>query len=264
MKLRPPVKWHGGKHYLASRIIELFPEHRIYLEPFGGAASVLLNKKPVDVEAYNDLDSRIHRLFCILRDHGTAFCEKLAFTPYSEAEFQACAEYPNDATDLEKARCDFVRWRQSFGGQGKSWSCTTTRARGGIAGDVNAWWSAIELLPEIIARLQCVQILHRPAIEAIKKLDHADGLIYCDPPYCHSTRAAGSRDLYGIEMTDDDHRELAETLHQCRAKVVISGYPSSLYEELYGSWRSVAFDMPNNAAGGESKRRMTEQVWMNF
>ncbi|BBO34440.1 DNA adenine methylase [Lacipirellula parvula] len=264
MKLRPPVKWHGGKHYLASRIIELFPEHRIYLEPFGGAASVLLNKKPVDVEAYNDLDPRINRLFRVLRDEGDRFAAKLAFTPYSEAEFEACQEYSASASDLDMAVCDFVRWRQSFGGQGKTWSCTTTRARGGIAGDVNAWWSAIEMLPEIIARLQCIQILHRPAIEAINKFDYPEGLIYCDPPYVHATRAKGSRAIYEFEMTDQDHRDLAAVLMRCRSKVVLSGYPSELYEELYGDWRSVDFDIANHAAGGNSKRRMFERVWMNF
>jgi len=55
MSVRPPVKLHGGKHYLAKRIIERFPPHRIYFEPFGGAASVLLNKEPVEVETYNDI-----------------------------------------------------------------------------------------------------------------------------------------------------------------------------------------------------------------
>src|SRR5436190_19631442 len=108
--LRPPVKWHGGKFYLCHRIIEEFPEHHTYVEPFGGAASVLLNKPPAPVEVYNDLDHRITRLFRVLRDQGEEFRRRLALTPYSEAEFQACAEAAGD--EVEQARRDFVRWRQ--------------------------------------------------------------------------------------------------------------------------------------------------------
>jgi len=70
MAIRPPVKWYGGKRYLAPKIIGFFPQHRVYLEPFGGGASVLLNKEPVDVETYNDLDFRITRLFRVLRARG--------------------------------------------------------------------------------------------------------------------------------------------------------------------------------------------------
>ena len=149
-KLRPPVKWHGGKRYLADWIIDHFPAHRIYLEPFGGAASVLLNKPPVDVEAYNDLDLRITRLFRVLQHQGPDFISRVQFIPYSQKEFEDAGVYPVDATDMDKAVCDFVRWRQSFGGRGTHWSCTTGRARGGMAGDVNAWWTAIEGLPAII------------------------------------------------------------------------------------------------------------------
>src|SRR3954466_3079099 len=117
-KLRPPVKWHGGKHYLQARIIDLFPQHHTYLEPFGGAASVLLNKPPSEVEVYNDLDGRITRLFRVLRDHGGEFQRRLSLTPYSELEFRdALIEHPDE---LEQARRDFVRWRLSLGGRGDS------------------------------------------------------------------------------------------------------------------------------------------------
>src|SRR5690242_9870836 len=130
--MRPPIKWHGGKRYLASRIISHFPPHRIYLEPFGGGASVLLNKSPVEVETYNDLDLRISRLFRVLRDEGERFIQQVQLIPYSQVEFERASCYPDGAEDLQKAVCDFVRWRQSFGGKGQSWSFTTGRARGGM------------------------------------------------------------------------------------------------------------------------------------
>ena len=264
MSLRPPVKWHGGKRYLAGRIIESFPPHRIYLEPFGGGASVLLNKQPVEVETYNDLDLRITRLFRVLRDDGERFLEKVRLIPYSQVEFENAEEYVVDATDLEMAICDFVRWRQSFGGKGQSWSYTTGRARGGMAGDVNAWWTAIEMLPQIINRLRRVQIICQPAVEAIHRFDHKEGLIYCDPPYVHGVRCQASTNVYGVEMSDDDHRALASTLRSCKAKVVLSGYPSPLYDELYVGWRTIDFDIANHAAGGRSKARETERLWLNY
>lgn len=264
MVVRPPVKWHGGKYYLAKRIISCFPAHRIYLEAFGGAASVLLNKPPVEVEAYNDLDLKITRLFRVLQKQGREFVERIQFVPYSQYEFESAARYPAGASELDKAACDFIRWRQSFGGRGTTWSYTTTRARGGMAGDVNAWWTAIDGLPDIIGRLRRVQILSQPATEAIRRFDHPDALIYCDPPYVHQTRAANSRDVYGVEMAEEEHRELGRVLRRCVGKVIISGYPSALYEAVFRSWRRVEFDMANHAAGGCKKARKREVLWMNW
>ena len=136
------------------------------------------------------------------------------------------------------------------------------QAPGGMAGDVNAWWTAIELLPEIIERLRRVQIVCQPAIEAIKRFDHPEGLIYCDPPYVHSTRT--SDNVYCSEMSDADHKQLARVLSAANSKVVLSGYPSALYRQLYKGWRRVSFDIANHAAGGKKKSRETECLWMNF
>lgn len=264
MIMRPPVKWHGGKHYLAKRIIEYFPKHRIYLEPFGGAASVLLNKEPAEVETYNDLDHRITRLFRVLRDRGDEFADKLALVPYSQVEFDEALLDREGGSELDLAIRDFVRWRQSFGGKGQTWSCSTTRSRGGMAGDVNAWWTAIDSLPRIIDRLRSVQIACRPAFDLIPRFDHPEGLIYCDPPYVHSTRDAGSRKVYHAEMSDEEHRRLARLLAQVESAVAVSGYPSALYDELYAGWRRVDFDIANHASGGKRKGRETECLWMNY
>jgi DNA adenine methylase len=265
--VRPPVKWHGGKFYQWEWIISQFPPHDTYLEPFGGAASVLLNKKPAQVEVYNDLDERITRLFRVIRNHSDEFRRRLTLTPYSEAEFntaeQADADAPND--DIEKARRDFVRWRQSIGGRGISFSATLHRVRRGMADVVSGYLSAIdEQLPLIVQRLRTVQILSRPAIDVIEKWDSPSTLIYCDPPYVHETRAENSRDLYGVELTADDHRELAKVLNACKSKVILSGYPSPLYRELFASWHTETREMANHAASGETKATMTETLWMNW
>jgi DNA adenine methylase len=262
MRIRPPVKWHGGKYYLADRIIAHFPPHRVYLEPFGGAASVLLNKCPVDVEAYNDLDLRVTRLFRVLQKQGREFIDRVKFIPYSQKEFDDALAYPEGATDLDKAICDFVRWRQSFGGKAQTWSCTTSRARGGMAGDVNAWWTAIDGLPEVIDRLKRVEILHQPATEAIERFDSDETLVYCDPPYLHNTRDPNSREVYGVEMSQHEHEELASVLNACKSKVVLSGYPSTLYDQLFSTWTRVEFDIANHAAGGRKKGREREVLWM--
>lgn len=261
--LRPPVKWHSGKYYLAGRIAALFAPHHTYVEPFGGAASVLLNKEPAPVEVYNDLDGRITRLFRVLRDRGEEFRSLLALTPYSEAEFRQ-AERPCD-DELEGARRDFIRWRQSHGGRGGSFSLTRHRSRRGMADVVSGYLSSIdEGLPAVIERLRTVQVLCRPALDVIRAWDGPDTLFYCDPPYLPETRAGGSRDVYVVEMTAEDHRGLAAVLRQCRGKVVLSGYPSALYDELYEGWRTVSIDIANHAAGGKAKGREVERLWLNW
>jgi DNA adenine methylase len=266
--IRPPVKWHGGKFYLCDWIIEQFPKHDTYVEPFGGAATVLLNKEPSQVEVYNDLDERITRLFRIIRDHGDEFRRRLTLSPYSEAEFDYCnEELEGDAPvdEIELARRDYVRWRLSIGGRGISFSLTLHRVRRGMADVVSGYLSAIdEGLPEIMQRLRSVQILKRPAIDVIRKWDSPDTLVYCDPPYVHETRDKQSRDLYGVELTEDDHRKLAATLKACKSKVILSGYPSPLYQELYNGWRTMSKEIANHASSEGTKNVMKEMLWMNW
>lgn len=262
MKIRPPLKWYGGKHYLAEWIVSQFPEHRIYLEPFGGGASVLLRKPIVEVETYNDIDLRLTRFFRVLRDRGEEFIRRVSLIPYSQVEFDEAKIDQLRVGDVEEAIADFVRWRQSFAGKGQSWSYTTSRARGGMAGDVNAWWTAIEALPQVIERLRRVQITCQSAFEAIPRFDHEEALIYCDPPYVHASRCQQSTSVYQSEMTDADHRKLASLLAKCKAAVVVSGYESQLYDRLYQRWKKVTRSIANHASGGNRKARETECLWI--
>jgi DNA adenine methylase len=134
-----------------------------------------------------------------------------------------------------------------------------------MADVVSGYLSMIdEQLPLIVERLRRVEIVSRPAIDVIHTWDSPETLIYADPPYVHETRHESSRDVYGVEMTEKDHSALAAALNSCKAKVVLSGYPSPLYDALYRGWRTVTFDIANHAAGGRAKARKQETLWMNW
>jgi DNA adenine methylase len=126
----------------------------------------------------------------------------------------------------------------------------------------SAWLTAVEGLPSVHARLRRVAVLHRPAVEVIRQQDGPATLFYCDPPYLHHTRT--SRDAYEYEMSAVDHRQLLELLRSVRGKVMLSGYPSTLYDRTLAGWTRHAFELPNNAAGGATKARETEVIWCNF
>ncbi len=129
-------------------------------------------------------------------------------------------------------------------------------------GNVSEWLGAVDGLADVHGRLRRVLIENVPAVDLIRREDAAGTLFYCDPPYLHETRTA--RDAYAFEMSEADHRELLDTLRQCKGKVMLSGYPSKTYDDALVGWERHAFDLPNNAAAGREKNRETEVVWCNF
>jgi DNA adenine methylase len=126
----------------------------------------------------------------------------------------------------------------------------------------SAWWTCVEGLSAVSARLRRVAILNQPALEVIRQQDGPATLYYLDPPYVHETRATPG--TYKHEMSEDEHRELLAAIQRCQGKVLLSGYPNPLYDQELRGWRRVDFAIDNKAAAGKTKRRMTEAVWMNF
>ncbi|ASM76453.1 Site-specific DNA-methyltransferase [Vitreoscilla filiformis] len=86
---RAVLRYFGGKWAIAPWVLRHLPPHRIYVEPFGGAASVLMRKTRSEIEVYNDLDSEIVSLFRVIQDpmQCAALMRKLRRTPYARAEF---------------------------------------------------------------------------------------------------------------------------------------------------------------------------------
>jgi len=259
-----PIKWHGGKHYLATRIIELMPEHIHYVEPYFGGGSVLLHKNPIGVsEVVNDICGELMNFWRVLRSDDTfhEFARIIQTIPFSKPEWELSKL--RGSTSVREAVNFFVRCRQSRAGQCNEFApITRNRLRRNMNEQCSAWMSCVEGLPEVHARMMRVVLLCEDAIDTIKSQDGPNTLFYIDPPYLHSTRV--STEVYTHEMTEDDHKEMLNTLNQVTGKVIISGYPSDLYETYLKGWRTHDINMPNHVAGGKSKRRMIERLWMNY
>lgn len=257
---RPVLRYHGGKWRLAPWIISHFPGHRIYVEPFGGAASVLLRKPRSYAEVYNDLDGEIVNLFRVLRNPAQAreLMRLVKLTPYAREEFDL--SYIADGDPVEQARRTLVRSAMGHGTKTTTDSKTGFRSyTGNNRGAIPAmdWTNVPQALEAIARRLGGVVIEHRPALDLIAHHDTSESLFYCDPPYL-----AGVRNNYGSyrhEMTEDDHRQMATALRTLRGMVIVSGYACPLYDdELFVDWRRV-----ERSARGDGAVKRTEVLWIS-
>ncbi len=272
---RPALRYYGGKWALAPWIISFFPRHRQYVEPFGGAGSVLMQKQRACGEVYNDLNGDVVNVFRVLQDRAmaTELHKRCALTPFARAEFNLAMEPTDD--HVERARRVIVRAYMGFGSAGGQMRSTGFRYNSNRSGTTPAtdWARWPAQIPRYVERLQGVVIEQKPALEVIRNHDHPGTLYYVDPPYVQSARQdrqnGKPRGRYRCEMTDADHHELAEALRCVEGMVVLSGYPCDLYDELYPSptWErhEISAHADNGGApyiGGEQTRR-TEVVWLN-
>lgn len=250
---RPVLRWHGGKWRLAPWIISHFPAHKVYVEPFGGAASVLLQKPPAITDVWNDLDDSVVLLFRVLREQPEALGDLLRLTPFARAEYSTLYDSTDDP--LEQARRFIAR---SFMGQSSKGALRKsgfdTRVNpDGFASRVRCLRALPEELPLIAERFGGVIIEQRPALEVLKLYDGRDVLFYVDPPYL-SDRAKH----YNHEMSCDDHATLLEALRGVTGKVVLSGYPHPTYDDALTGWRRL-----ESAAYTDGGRPRTEVLWLN-
>ena len=256
--------WYGGKYSHLEWLLPLLPNCKHYCEPFGGSAAVLLNREPSPVETYNDLDGDVVNFFRILRHQKDELVRAIGLTPFSREEFYIACSKPKGISNLERARRFFVRARQVRTGLAQTaslgrWANCKSTSRAGMSGVVSRWLGSIQQLPEIAERLLRVQIENRPATEVITLYDSSGTLFYCDPPYPHESRRDSS--AYGYEMTDSEHRELAEVLRSAKARVAVSGYHCKLYETLYKGWNCI--EAPAKVCHSvKSVRR--EVLWTNY
>jgi len=262
---RPVLRWHGGKWLLAPWIVSHFPPHDVYVEPFGGAASVLLRKPRAYAEIYNDLDHEAVNLFRVLRhpERSLKLIEGLRLTPFARDEFETA--YLPVRDHVERARRLVIRSFMGFGSDGATGDYRTGfRANSNRSGTTPArdWGNYPDALPALIDRLRGVVIESRDAMRVMAAHDGPGTLHYLDPPYLLETRSRTNRrpggGTYRHELSDEQHVEMLCAIRDLEGMVVISGYPSVLYDDALSGWRRIERDA---LADGASPRK--EVLWIN-
>ncbi|MDP1530276.1 MAG: DNA adenine methylase [Rhodoferax sp.] len=260
--MRPAIRYHGGKFRLAQWVMGFFPAHTCYVEPFGGAAGVLLQKPRAYAEVYNDLDGDVVNFFRVLQDVDlrSQLLDRLILTPYARSEFEKA--WKPARGQVERARRLAIRAQMGFGSAGATKGCTgfrvDTKREYGTAQSL--WAEYPQSIAEAGQRFSGVLIENQPAVKVMRAHDGPDTLFFVDPPYVLSTRVLGNRG-YRHEMTDLDHAELLATLKGLRGMVVLSGYQTELYASQLDGWQRHQTESRISKGRGGGTR--TEVVWLN-
>jgi DNA adenine methylase len=263
--ITPPVVYFGGKTRIAPRIAALFPPHEHYVELFAGSLAVLLAKRPSAMETVNDLNGALMTFWRVLRDRPKDLERVCALTPHARRE--------HDTADITEPGLDEVELAR------RVW-VSLTQGRGAHLGRVTGWryyqdpagthssmpdylLGYVGRMPAAAARLARVSLECRPALALIDQYGkHERCLLYADPPYPGLARWSTDKRYEHEMLSEHEHRELAERLHEARAAVVLSGYHSDLYDELYRGWH--VHEIPATAgAGNGTERQRLEVVWSN-
>ena len=256
------IVWPGGKHYLADWIVEHFPPHKTYVEPFGGAAHVLLAKPPSKTEVYNDYSEDLVNLFWVVKHQPQHLMAALDVLPYSRA-IKARIEHEwkegfKGATPVERAARFFYLVNAAFAGRmfgGFGFGRQRNHAR--------AFFSKVARIKQISERLKNVMIDCVDWRLCIERYDSPDTLFYCDPPYANSvvySHAEGSN--WGLE----EMRELADVLNQIEGKAVVSHYRTPEVDALFKGWRKESREvcLYLRKTKGEARDKRIEGLYMNF
>lgn len=251
------LKYPGSKWSIADWIIQFFPPHHSYLEPFFGSGAVLFNKSRSNIETVNDLDGNVANLFEWIKKDPERLAKEIYYTPYARQVYEE-AFNRIEKNSLYKAVNFYIRCQMGHGfrtnGEKVGW-------KNDIQGREYAYaakdWA--ELPERILAageRLRGVQIENRPAVEVIQRFDYPNVLIYADPPYILSARHGKQ---YKEEMSDADHEKLLDTLLNHKGPALISGYDTPMYNALLKDWHR-----EETVSITQSGTRKREILWMNF
>jgi DNA adenine methylase len=203
----------GGKQALVPRLLPLIAEHTAYVEVFGGAAALLLNKPASRIEVYNDLDGELVNLFEVIRDDVDAFLKRADFLLYSRELYQRWqTDLENGSVPGDRVERAVRFWyviRSAFGAHpSKGWAFQRARPRNSAMVVQNALGN----IRAIHDRLKSVEVDHLDFRRCIKNRDAPSTFLYVDPPYPETEQYRAG------DFTLEDHRDLARILRDANSK----------------------------------------------
>jgi DNA adenine methylase len=262
--MKPFFRYHGGKQYMATKILTLIPEHRVYCEPFIGAGSLLFAKpfccefnKHDYLEVINDNLDFIINFYEQAKLNTEELFKLVDSRLYSESWFKISCQIIKDRANYSPVEVAWAIWYKlncSFGGGGTSFAYGISRS---LPGNFRI---KIENFLAKCQRLKDVCIHNRDAIEAIKYYDSDKTFFYLDPPYV-DTEMKVYKD-FSIEK----YMELIDTLKQIKGKFLLSGYAN---EYVSSEWRYLTYETVCHSRKaekklGETKPARTEYLWFNY
>jgi DNA adenine methylase len=260
MHTRSPLIWFGGKSKYAETIISKMAPHKLYVEPFGGAAHVIVQKPRVNHEVYNDIDGNIVNFLLQVRSNPEGMKQACESIPYSRQIYERWKKEALPEDDFERA----VRWfymNRSGIAKGNAEDVPNTGWRHSTKSNqnpANGYIGACQLFGYLADRMKGVMIEHTDFKTIIQKYDGVETMFYVDPPYI------GREKYYAGGFTEQDHRDLASLLNDCKGKVLISYYADPLLNELYPNWYKESFEAYKQVVGHDTVERTEELLLMNY
>ena len=238
----------GGKYNLLKALLPLIPEHHIYVEVFGGAANLLLNKPPSPVEVYNDIDGELVNLFLVVRDRREDFADRFRLIHYSRGIFNKWSEEAWPKDPVERAARFYYIARCSFSGkQGDAASWGFKRHAHKHAPDI--FWTSLDKTEQIAQRLKSAYIDALDFRKCFRNWDTPETFFFCDPPYY-------GLDYYRHNFSEHDHEDLRKILGEVEGKWLLTYGDRPEIRRLYQGFHiKEASQLRTASHVGEGKNR---------
>jgi DNA adenine methylase len=249
--VKTPISYYGGKRQLATIILGLIPEHRIYCEPFMGGAAVFFAKEPSEVEIINDTNGELINFYEVVQRDFPALEQEIAVSLHSRRQHRQAQAVYNNPDLFDKVKRAWAVWvlaNNSYGSKPDgSYGYDRTGKNAHKPANKRASFTA-----GIAERLQHVQIECYDALRVIGSRDMPAAFFYCDPPYVGANQ--GHYDGY----TQENFNALPGVLETIKGKFLLSSYRNATLRELIErhGWTSIELRMASAMTNMNSKQKI--------